>query len=185
MKKFFSLLIPIVILASAFSFSASRAQAAGLITFIDGRFVWGKGVVFVFEASGYKNKDLKGASIFAGSNDHKLSCSSNKEEGRILCVVNAGLTEYAGETGVIYLARQIFYVIIPDMGPQLEDSGTDPDDEHCTELMEEEDLCTDPGDPGDPATGSAPRRSMDESVRSSRAENCWPRLREACRRSSR
>src|SRR6188474_552280 len=127
MKKFFSLLIAIVILVSAFSFSASKAQAAGLITLIDGRFVWGKGVVFVFEASGYKNKDLKGASIFAGSNDHNLSCSSNKEEGTVVCVATAGLTQYAGETGVIYLAGQIFYVIIPDMGPQLEDSGTDPD----------------------------------------------------------
>jgi len=64
MQGIFSLLITIVLLASAFSFGASKAQAAGIITFADGRFVWGKGVVFVFGASEIKNKDLKGANIF-------------------------------------------------------------------------------------------------------------------------
>ena len=59
MKKIFSLLIAIVVVASAFSFSASKAQAAGLITFADGRFIWGKGIVFQFDASEVKNKDLK------------------------------------------------------------------------------------------------------------------------------
>jgi len=63
MKKIFSLLIAIVVLASAFSFSAGQAQAAGLITFADGRFVWGKGIVFLFDVSEIKNKDLK-AQIF-------------------------------------------------------------------------------------------------------------------------
>ncbi len=138
MKKIFSLLIAIVVLVSAFSFSASKPQAAGLITFADGRFVWGKGIVFLFDASEIKNKDLKGANIFAGSDYHIE---------QIVCVVSGGLTEFAGETGVIYLAGQIFYVTIPDRALH---SGTDSEDETCPEEDEECEEPEDPGDPGDP-----------------------------------
>ena len=82
MKKIFSLLIAIVVLASAFSFSASKAQAAGLITFADGRFVWGKGIVFLFDASGIKNKDLKGANILpARTIINCIAPSTRKREG--------------------------------------------------------------------------------------------------------
>jgi hypothetical protein len=153
MKKVFSLLIAIVVLASAFSFSASKAQAAGLITFADGRFVWGKGIVFLFDASGIKNKDLKGANIFAGSDYHKLYCSFNKEEGRIVCVVSGGLTEFAGQTGVIYLAGQIFYVTIPDRALH---SGTDSEDETCSEEDEECEEPENPGEPGGPGDPGNP-----------------------------
>ena len=146
MKKIFSLLTAIVVLASAFSFSASKAQAAGLITFADGRFVWGKGIVFLFDASEIKNKDLKGANIFAGSDYHKMYCSFNEDIEQIVCVVSSGLTEFAGQTGVIYLAGQIFYVTIPDRALHSGDPSTD--DESCDELDEE--LCEDPGDPGNP-----------------------------------
>ena len=114
MRKVVSLLMAMVVLASAFLFSASKAQAAGIISYLDGRFIWGKGIVFLFEADGFKAKDLKGANIFAGSDYHKLHCSINKDEGRIVCVASGGLTEFADQTGVIYLAGQIFYVTIPD-----------------------------------------------------------------------
>ena len=125
MKKIYSLLIAIVVLVSAFSFSASKAQAASLITFADGRFVWGKGIVFLFDASEIKNKDLKGANIFAGSDYHKMYCSFNEDIEQIVCVVSGGLTEFAGQTGVIYLAGQIFYVTIPDRALHSGDSSTD------------------------------------------------------------
>jgi len=149
-KKIFSLLIAMAVVASAFLFNASRAQAAGLISFLDGHFVWGKGVVFLFEASGIKNKDLKGANIFAGSVHHKLHCSFNKEEGRIVCVATGALTEFAGETGVVYLAGQIFYVTMPTMGLQPGASGTESEDEACSEEDEECEESEDPGEPGDP-----------------------------------
>jgi hypothetical protein len=154
MKKFFSLLIAIVVVTSAFSLSASRAQAAGLITFADGRFIWGKGIVFQFDASEVKNKDLKGANIFAGSDYHKMYCSYNDDTEKIVCVVGGGLTEFAGQTGVIYLAGQIFYVTIPNMGLQPGDSGTNPDDESCEEPDEEG--CEDPGGPSDPGNPGDP-----------------------------
>jgi hypothetical protein len=155
MRKIFSLLIAMAVVASAFLFNASRAQAAGLISFLDGRFVWGKGVVFLFEASGVKNKDLKGANIFAGSDYHKLHCSFNKEEGRIVCVASGALTEFAGETGVVYLAGQIFYVTMPTMGLQPGDSGTESEDEACSEEDEECEESEDPGDPVNPPPACA------------------------------
>src|SRR5919108_961301 len=116
MKNFFSWLIAIVMLTSAFAFNTGKAKAAGLMIYLDGRFVPGKGVVFLFEPDDHKYKDLKGASIFAGSNDHNLSCSFNEEDGEktVVCVVGGGITRYAGQTGVIYLAGQIFYVTIPE-----------------------------------------------------------------------
>lgn len=113
MKRVFSILMLAVLLVSAFGFSASPASAAELITYVDGRFVVGKGVVFVFEASGYRNRDVRGADIFVGSNFHDFGCTVNAERTQIVCVANGNLTRYAGQTGVIYLAGQIFYVIIP------------------------------------------------------------------------
>ena len=103
-----------IVLVSTLWVSAGSAGAAGVIAYVDGRFVWGKGVVFVFDASGYRNKDMKNTGIFAGSNFHDLYCTVNKIEEKIVCVARGSLTEFAGQTGVIYLAGQIFYVTIPD-----------------------------------------------------------------------
>ena len=114
MKKALSLVMTMMVLISALWVSAGNARAAGLIAYVDGRFVWGKGVVFVFEASGYRNKDVKDASLFAGSNFHDLDCTVDKKKEKIICVGRGSLTDYAGETGVIYLGGQIFYVTIPD-----------------------------------------------------------------------
>jgi len=114
MKKILSLVMAAVILISMLWISVGSAGAAGLISYAGGRFVWGKGVVFVFEASGYRNKDVRDASIFAGSNFHDLYCTVDKEKENIVCVARGALTEYAGQTGIIHLAGQIFYVTIPD-----------------------------------------------------------------------
>src|SRR5215216_1797659 len=114
MKKVLLLAMTVILLISVVGVSAGNAGAAGLITYVDGRFVWGKGVVFVFKASGYGNKNVRNASIFAGSNFHDLYCTVDKEKENIVCVAGGSLTEYAGQTGVIYLAGQIFYVTIPD-----------------------------------------------------------------------
>jgi len=82
-----------------------------------------------------------------------MYCSYNEDEGRIVCVVSSGLTEYAGQTGVIYLAGQIFYVTIPDRALH---SGTDPEDETCSEEDEECEEPEDPGDPGGPGDPGNP-----------------------------
>lgn len=112
MRRVFSFLMAAVVLLSVFGM-AGTARAAGNLTYIESRFVWGKGVVFIFEGTGFKNKDLKGAILFVASNDYKLSCWVNKDEGKVICVAGGGLTQYAGETGVITLAGRSFTVIIP------------------------------------------------------------------------
>lgn len=112
MRRVFSLLMAAIVFLLVFG-TAGTARAAGTLTYIESRFVWGKGVVFVFEAEGFKNKELKGAILFVESNDYKLSCWVNKDEGKVICVASGGLTQYAGETGVITLAGRSFTVIIP------------------------------------------------------------------------
>lgn len=124
MKKTLLFLIAIVVLAPAFGVRAWQAKAAGLITYVDGRFIWHKGVVFVFDAAGYKNKDVRGTTIFAGSNFHDLGCTVNQERTRIVCVGGGNLTEYAGQIGIIHLAGQLFYVTIPDRTLPKENENT-------------------------------------------------------------
>jgi hypothetical protein len=114
MKKSLFFLIAAILLASTFAAQAGQARAASLITYVDGRFMWGEGVVFIFEGSGFRNKDVRETTIFAGSNFHDLGCTVNKEKTRIVCIGRGRLTEYAGQTGIIHLAGQLFYVTIPD-----------------------------------------------------------------------
>lgn len=111
MRKILSI---VMIIVSLFSLHTTRAQAAGIITYGGSLFVVGKGTVFVFNADGFRNKDLRNVTIFVGSNFHNLGCSANKGDGRIVCVIRGGISdEYAGETGIIHLGGQIFYVAIP------------------------------------------------------------------------
>ena len=72
--------------------------------------------VIALGTSGYRNRDVRGASIFAGSNFHNLYCSVNKGEGKIIFVAGGQLTDYAGQTAVIHLGGQIFYVTMPYQG---------------------------------------------------------------------
>ena len=135
MKKAFLFIMTLVLLLSL---SPIEARAAGPITYSGGLFVPGKGIVYVFKASDFKRKDLKSASIFAGSNFHNLSCSVNAGDGKIVCVVRGGLSdEYGGESAIIHLAGQIFYVTIPyrieredpDEEVEGEPDGEEPDGE--------------------------------------------------------
>lgn len=115
MKKVLSF---VMIMLSLLSFNTGRARADGIITYAGGQFIVGKGIAFVFQGSGFKNKDLKNANIFVGSDFYKLSCNVNKDDGKIVCVAGGGLSdEFAGETGIIYLAKQVFYVVIPGRDP--------------------------------------------------------------------
>jgi hypothetical protein len=112
MRRVFSFLMAAVVVLSVLGITGT-AHAAGSLAYIESRFVWGKGVVFIFEGTSLKNKDLKGAILFIESSDYKLSCWVNKDEGKVICVASGGLTQYAGEAGVITLAGRTFTVIIP------------------------------------------------------------------------
>jgi len=123
MKKMFLLLMAVAMFASAFGLQVGMAQADGsLIVYEGSLFVWGKGIVFQFDAEGYRNKDVKNATIHIGSDFYDLFCWVLKEEGKIVCNAQGGLTQFAGETGIIYLGGQIFYVIIPGRAGAPEES---------------------------------------------------------------
>ncbi len=117
MKKIMSLVMAIVVLTGTLWFSTGSVAADGTITYVGARFVWGKGVVFVFEASGFRNRDIKDASLSIGSNTFGLHCHVNKKAGKIVCVAGSGLTQYAGQIGLLSLAGHAFYVKIPDRPP--------------------------------------------------------------------
>ena len=114
MKKIFLLLMVLAVFTSAFGLQVATAQADGsLIVYEGGLFVWGKGIVFQFDAEGYRNKDLQNANILVGSDFYDLFCWVLKGEGKIVCNAQGDLTQFAGQTGIIYLGGQVFYVIIP------------------------------------------------------------------------
>jgi hypothetical protein len=114
MKKVFFLLLSAAVMVSALGVQVNRAKADGYITYEGAQYVVGTGIVFTFSAEGFRNKDLKNATILVGSDFHDLYCWVRKAEGRILCVARGSLTEFAGQTGIIYLGGQIFYVLIPN-----------------------------------------------------------------------
>ncbi len=70
-------------------------------------------MVFVFDASGYKNSDVRDATLTIGSSSFDVHCTVNKKAGKIICVAGGGLTQYAGQTGTLYIAGHAFYVEIP------------------------------------------------------------------------
>lgn len=113
MKKLFFLLMAVSLFVSALGVQVRPVRAEGYIEYEHTQFVWGTGIVFTFSAEGFRNKDVKNASILIGSDYYDLYCWVRKEENKILCVARGGLTEFAGQMGIIYLGGQFFYVIIP------------------------------------------------------------------------
>jgi hypothetical protein len=114
MKRILLLLMAAAVIVSVLGYQVNRAKAEGYITYEGTQYVVGTGIVFTFDATGFRNRDLKNATILVGSDFYDLYCWVRKEEGKILCVAWGSLTEFAGQTGIIYLGGQIFYVIIPN-----------------------------------------------------------------------
>jgi hypothetical protein len=123
MKRFISLGMLLIVLAAALGIPAGAAKADGFIVYEGAQFVVGTGIVFTFEGEAFRSRDFKGANIFVGSDFYDLYCWVRKGETRIVCVASGGLTEFAGQTGVIYLAGQIFYVTIPFKHGSAESGG--------------------------------------------------------------
>ena len=112
MKKIMWIGVAVLVFVSAL-FSGQHVAAAGLITYAGGHYVWGKGIVFVFDAAGYRNRDVRDASLFVGSNFHDLHCTVDQEQEQIICVAGGRLTQFVRQTGIVHLGGQIFYVEIP------------------------------------------------------------------------
>ncbi len=116
MKKLFLVLMLVAVFGSALGFQVAPARAEGYITYEGGLYVYGKGIVFVFDNTDYRTRDLKEASIYVGSDFYDLFCWVSEEGDKIICNAQSGLTQFAGETAIIYLGGQMFYVIVPAKG---------------------------------------------------------------------
>ena len=127
MRKIFSFLVMAMLLITALGVSATPASAGSAITYIDSRFVLGKGIVFIFEGTGYKNKDVKNIQLILHSDNYKLGCVAVKKENKIVCVGDGDLTVFAGQVGSITLVGQTFSVIIPDRSVPANNSLSCPD----------------------------------------------------------
>lgn len=124
MKKIFSFVMVIFILASALAFNVSAVRADSSPILTDVHFVAGKGIVFVFDKNGARVRapNLKNSTLYLNGNSYPLACKVNKEEDTIVCTVRGGLTEFAGDQGSVSLLGLLYSVIIPsppEIAPQL------------------------------------------------------------------
>jgi hypothetical protein len=113
MKKIFLVLVAAAVFISALGLHVDRAKADGYITYEGAEFIIGTGIVFTFDGKGFSNKELRGSTIWVGSDFYDLYCWARKDAGQIVCVLRGGLTEFAGQMGTIYLGGQVFWVLIP------------------------------------------------------------------------
>ena len=97
MKKVFVFSMVLLILASALWFNTGTAHAASS--------------AIILYAPGASRQDASHAVMFADSNYQPVDCTlRDGESGWIVCSVNE---KYAGESVRIYVAKQVFFVIVP------------------------------------------------------------------------
>lgn len=114
MKKFFFVFAILVVFVSTLGLQATRVKAEGTVTYERMNYVEGKGIVYVFLASGFSNKEVKeGTSIYVNGEFYDLFCWVTSDEEHIVCNAQGGLTQFAKQTAVITLLGQTFYVTIP------------------------------------------------------------------------
>ena len=117
MKKIFSFLMVMSLLASVFVFNVSKASAASYPTLVDVHYVYGKGIVFVFDANGMNVRapNLRGSTLYLHGNSYPLACTVARASGMIVCTVRGGLTEFAGAQGSVSLLGRLYSVVIPSV----------------------------------------------------------------------
>lgn len=114
MKKLFFVLAMLAIFVSTLGLQVRRAQAAGTVTYERMSYVEGKGIVYIFLASGVGNKEVKeGTSIYIDGEFYDLFCWVASDKEHIVCNAQGGLTQFAKQTAIITLLGQTFYVTIP------------------------------------------------------------------------
>ena len=117
MKKILSSLLVLVLLTSVFVINVSKVSAASYPTLVYTHYVYGKGIVFVFDANGtnLRTPNLKGSTLYLHGNAYPLSCIVDKADGLIVCTARGGLTEFAGDQGSVSLLGRLYSVIIPGL----------------------------------------------------------------------
>lgn len=97
MKKTPLFALVVISILSMILFTAGGPGAAKLATLVDTRFVYGKGVVFIFDLTGkFKASDLKGAYVKIGAKKVPLDCSLN-DWGQAACT-SSGMGENSGKS---------------------------------------------------------------------------------------
>jgi len=110
MKKHLSILVIVLAITAIFSSSVLAAPAAGTASLVSVSYNDG-GVVLIFETSGLKKSDLKGATLYAGSNWHEMYCTFVDNTTKVRCTVSknmAGKGEFYAE-----LAGIGFWGVLP------------------------------------------------------------------------
>ena len=115
MLKWSWTLVVVLIFAAIFASSVGAAPSENKsVTLINATFNEGTGIVLLFETSGLTKNDLKNASVFANSNEYRMSCSFKDDSSIVRCVIPGGLTQYAGESFSGVLAGFRFWGEIPE-----------------------------------------------------------------------
>jgi len=97
MKKVFSFVLAVAVIATALGISVGTASAAGSSV--------------VLYLPGVTQQDLNNASMFVGSEYHKVECTlRDAETGKVVCHVPG---KYAGQDVKVYLAGQVFDATVP------------------------------------------------------------------------
>ena len=78
---------------------------------LETRFIPGKGVVFIFEASGLSKGDLNSAYANVGGNALSTDCRF-KDDGNVACTVK-DINRYVGQSVMVSLAGQGFWATVP------------------------------------------------------------------------
>jgi hypothetical protein len=98
MKKLFSFLMVMFVLASALWFNTGAVSAAGS---------------FLFYIPGVTQQEVKNATIFANSETSDIYCVlKDAETGEVRCEVPA---RYAGMAARVFIGDHVFYVTAPEI----------------------------------------------------------------------
>ncbi len=107
--------IRVLILISLLVFIVGTAAApmngGKTVKLLETRFIPGKGVVFIFEASGLSKSDLNSAYANVGGNALSTDCRF-KDDGNVACTVK-DINRYAGQSVMVGLAGQGFWATVP------------------------------------------------------------------------
>lgn len=112
MKKRAFLILALISIVVMLAGTAAAPMASRSISFLDARFVPGKGVVFLFETTGvFTKSDMNTAFAYADGKSLDIDCHM-KDNSQIACTV-ALINQYAGQSVVVGLIGQGFWATVP------------------------------------------------------------------------
>jgi len=86
MKKYLSIILAVFAITAIFTSSVLAAPASKSVNLLSVSYTQG-GVVLIFQTSGLTRGDLKGATIYANSNWHKMYCTFIDNTTKVRCTI--------------------------------------------------------------------------------------------------